>query len=84
MLAGARTSVLSGVRPEARPEENHLSGQQTIRPRIVTDSDSGVDPQKVHGEKARGMNTCALSVGPSDHLCACSKNSKLADEVPNS
>ena len=65
MLAGARTSVLSGVRPEARPEENHLSGQQTIRPRIITDSDSGVDPQAVHGEKARRMKTCAQMVGGS-------------------
>ena len=59
MLAGARTPVLSGVRPEARPEENHLSGQQTIRPRIITDSDSGVDPQAVHGEKARGIKLFA-------------------------
>ena len=56
MLAGARTPVLSGIRPEARPEENHLSGQQTIRSRFVTDSDSGVDPQAVHGEKARRIN----------------------------
>ena len=56
MLAGARTSVLSGVRPEASPEENHLSGQQTIRPRVFSDSDSGVDPQAVHGEKARRIN----------------------------
>ena len=55
MLAGARAPVLSGIRPEACPEENHLSGQQIIRPRIVTDSDSGVDPQAIHGEKARRM-----------------------------